>query len=101
MHETLEALKAKLSACDCHEECAKILVVGVADALDALTQDPVAIKALAADLRAGANELAAACVENCSGDEEETTTFPKKTAPPAPSTAPTKLQHEPKSQHKR
>jgi hypothetical protein len=64
MSEQLKALNQKVRDNNNLEQSITTIVQGVADALDGLTQDPVAIKQLATDLRNMAPEIAASAITN-------------------------------------
>lgn len=57
MDRKIEELKARIETNSDVKSSAEDLVKGVADLLDGLTHDPVAIKAMADDLRKGAPGL--------------------------------------------
>lgn len=65
MSDTVKDIEAKVGACDCPEKAAECLVCCVADALDGLQQDPVAIKRMASELRERAATLGAAVTACC------------------------------------
>ena len=67
---TLKELEANVKGCDCPETSASTLINGLADQLDALTHDPVAIKALAADLRKNVTALSQAICCKEKGEQE-------------------------------
>lgn len=81
MTDNLKELEAKVRAAGTPEASATALVNGLADQLDALTHDPVAIKQLGTDLRAAASELGKAC---CEGAPEETKGEVKSRQPQPP-----------------
>lgn len=92
----LKAIQANVEKCQDLEQSATTLVNGLADALDGLTQDPVAIKALAADLRKDATALGAAICANTSaqsagpsGARAATAQTTPSPTPPKPSAGPT------------
>lgn len=62
MNDKLTELVAKVKDCVSPKDAATVLVTGVADTLDGLTHDPVAIKALSDDLRASAAVLGDAVI---------------------------------------
>lgn len=66
MADNLKKIVEQVSTHTNSKEAAVALVNGVADQLDGLTHDPVAIKALADELRKGADELGAAICKNTS-----------------------------------
>lgn len=83
MTDTLQALMEKVRGADTPENSAAALVNGVADQLDALTHDPVAIKALAAELRQNASPFATAIcdVSQPGNRQRHTTTGPTTNKP--------------------
>lgn len=91
MTEHMKALIARVKGATNQKTAVEALVNGLADELGNLTQDPVAIKAMAGDLRTACPELAAAV-------GPDTTPRP---VPHAPATAPapalSKLPNEPES----
>ncbi len=72
--DSIQAVEVNVKDCSCVEDAVKALVNGIAGLLDTLTHDPVAIKALAVNLRANADKWAA---EVCACDT-------KQAAPGAP-----------------
>lgn len=73
-------LEAKVKSAGNLNNATEALVVGLADELNNLTQDPVAIKQLADDLRANSADLVGAIVAKAP---------PPPTTPPAPAAKPT------------
>lgn len=76
--DTLKELEGKVKAGAGPKESAEILVNGLADQLDALTQDPVAIKALATALRADVSAMAEAVVSGEKAESGHHTSHKKK-----------------------
>lgn len=81
MADDLKTLKEKVAANTDPKASAELLVNGVADQLDQLEQDPVAIKALAAEMRKDASGLGEAIMANTHPTVRQGTA-PYPTSPP-------------------
>lgn len=87
----IEALKKRVEEITDLKESVKALVHGLADELDTLTQDPVAIKRVAAELREKVDEVLTALFHN---------TKPEPKVRPALESEEEEPKHRPHAKHK-